>query len=79
MGQYPEHLADRARRLASALPDAAVLDRYPSQQKPGIAQPREIRSDQLASLLSLGSLQGEIGRHCADIFMNRCGFHRAIL
>ena len=62
MGERAQHLADRPRRLADALPNTAVIDRNAGQQKPCVAELLEIDSDQRAPLLALATLGREIGR-----------------
>jgi hypothetical protein len=53
-----------------------MLDRHPCQQKPRIAQPREVRSYKLASLLAFPTFRRKIGGQCTDVFINGAGFHR---
>ena len=60
MGERAQHLADRPRRLADALPNTAVIDRNAGQQKSGIAQPDEVGGDELTSLLALAAIRSKV-------------------
>jgi hypothetical protein len=44
-------------------------------QKSGVAQPGEVRGDQLTPLLALAALRSEVRGYRSDIFVNRSGLH----
>jgi hypothetical protein len=78
MREYPEHVADRPRGSAHAFPNPAVIDRDPSQQKPGILQSREVRRHELAPPLAFPALGSKLGGKCLDISVNFNRFHRVL-
>ena len=75
MGERAQHLADRPRRLADALPNTAVIDRDAGQHKTGVAQPGEVDSDQLAPLLALAALRSEVGGNRLEVLVDSTGIH----
>jgi transposase len=77
--QRPEEFAEGARRPSHALPDAAVVDREPGEEKPGLAELREVSRDQSPPLLPLAALRGEAGGHLAHMFQNSTGIHHCTL
>ena len=79
MGQRPEEFAEGARRLAYALPDTAVVDRYPGERKSRIAELRKVSRHQCPPLLPLVALRGEAGGHLAHVFQNRPSIHRSLI
>ena len=79
MRQRAEEFAEGARRLAHALPDAALVDWNPCEGKSRLAELRKVRSDQFPPLLPLAALRGEAGGHFTHIFQNGAGIHRCIL
>jgi hypothetical protein len=79
MRQRAEEFAEGARRLSHALPDAALIDWNPYEEKSCLTELRKVRSDQFPPLLALAALRGEASRHFTHIFQNGTGIHRCIL
>ena len=75
MGERAQHLADRPRRLADALPNTAVTDRDAGQHKTGVAQPGEVGGDQLTPL-ALAALRSEPRGNRFEVLVNSTGIHR---
>ena len=78
MGERAQHLADRARGRADALPNAAVVHRNASQQKPRLAQSGEVGGDQFPPLLALTPLRGEVRGYRSDVVRNGARIHCAL-
>ena len=66
----------RPRGRADAFPNSAVVDGNAGQQKPGIAQPLEIVSDEFTALLAYTAVCGEVGGYRAQVFVDGIGVHR---
>jgi hypothetical protein len=52
-----------------------MVDRNAGQQKPCVAQPREVGSEQLAPLLALVALRSEVGGYRSEVFIDGAGIH----
>jgi hypothetical protein len=75
-GERAQHFADRACGSRYAFPNAAVVERNACEQKPGVAQPVEVGSIELTSLLALAAIRSEARGYRSDVFVDGIDIHR---
>jgi hypothetical protein len=79
MRQRAEEFAEKACRLAHALPDAAVIDGDSYEGESCLAELRKVRRLQCLPLLPLAALRGKAGGYGTHVVQDSPGIHRCKL